>query len=247
MKSRSSTNAERNKAKKGDIQKSLCICAGAYAWFITEFGKAFHLEGNGKAPGRMYEQPKNGALQHLDCQMTAQCLLHSQRPDFVRTLSRRYRTPRFVSAKGGISAECGNFKGSLHHWCEVSVERIWIQFILPRLWSAALIISIGNIAYMPWLKRRIFLRLYMKSPGRMVLPWIVLSHLRNMRSTVGEFKRSPDSASFLNAFIMPNHQYAEVATSELLGQNWLVVNTRMIILRETCFELGDHAEVEHRN
>jgi UDP-N-acetylmuramoyl-tripeptide--D-alanyl-D-alanine ligase len=206
--------------KQGDI-KELCDIAEPTHGFITNIGKA-HLEGMGGPEGVL--KTKTELFQHLIANGST-VFINSQDP-ILSNMIKRFDSPVLYPAKGDFCEV--EFKGA-DPFVKFSVEGLDTVYLTSMIGAY----NFGNIA------TALTLGKFFGVPMEKAIAGIVAYRPENMRSQLVE-KRS--NLIILDAYnANPSSMEVAIRTfGQMTGRKH-----KMIILGD-MFELGDHAEVEHR-
>jgi len=206
--------------KQGDI-KELCDIAEPTHGFITNIGKA-HLEGMGGPEGVL--KTKTELFQHLIANGST-VFINSQDP-ILSNMIKRFDSPILYPAKGDFCEV--EFKGA-DPFVKFSVEGLDTVYLTSMIGAY----NFGNIA------TALTLGKFFGVPMEKAIAGIVAYRPENMRSQLVE-KRS--NLIILDAYnANPSSMEVAIRTfGQMTGRKH-----KMIILGD-MFELGDHAEVEHR-
>lgn len=206
--------------KQGDI-KELCDIAEPTHGFITNIGKA-HLEGMGGPEGVL--KTKTELFQHLR-ETKGTVFINSQDP-ILSNMARRFENPVLYPAKGDFCEV--NFLGA-DPFVKFSVEGVEGEYLTSMIGGY----NFGNIANALTIGKFFGVEMEKAVAG------IVNYKPENMRSQLLE-KRS--NLIILDAY-NANPSSMEVAI-RTFGQ--MTGKTHKMIILGDMFELGEHAEAEHR-
>ncbi|SDA71477.1 UDP-N-acetylmuramoyl-tripeptide--D-alanyl-D-alanine ligase [Algoriphagus alkaliphilus] len=206
--------------KQGDI-KELCDIAEPTHGFITNIGKA-HLEGMGGPEGVL--KTKTELFQHLR-ETKGTVFINSQDP-ILSNMARRFENPVLYPAKGDFCEV--NFLGA-DPFVKFSVEGVEGEYLTSMIGAY----NFGNIANALTIGKFFGVEMEKAVAG------IVNYKPENMRSQLLE-KRS--NLIILDAY-NANPSSMEVAI-RTFGQ--MTGKTHKMIILGDMFELGEHAEAEHR-
>jgi UDP-N-acetylmuramoyl-tripeptide--D-alanyl-D-alanine ligase len=206
--------------KQGDI-KELCDIAEPTHGFITNIGKA-HLEGMGGPEGVL--KTKTELFQHLIA-MKAIVFINSQDP-ILSNMIKRFDSPVLYPAKGDFCEVTFVDANPFVRFTAEGSDEIFLTSMIGAY-------NFGNIA------AALTLGKFFGVPMEKAIAGIVGYHPENMRSQLVE-KRS--NLIILDAYnANPSSMEVAIRTfGEMTGRKH-----KMIILGD-MFELGDHAEAEHR-